>query len=138
MANPNPTNKFQKGNREAAKKLGQPNLVSRDLKTLIREAAAEAGFVERVPVLDAEGRPTGRTELATSLAGRLTCYAVVRCGGVLCHNGEKWHPRRRVGGIVADAFDFSIRAAPPSQVAARAKKASLFSELIADSAQDRH
>jgi hypothetical protein len=37
--------------------------VSRDLKTLIREAAAEAGFVERVPVLDAEGRPTGRTEL---------------------------------------------------------------------------
>ena len=53
--------------------------------------------------------------------------------------GEKWHPRRgRVGGIVADAFDFSIRAAAPSQVAARAKKASLFSELIADSAQDRH
>jgi hypothetical protein len=72
---------------------------------------------------------------ASKPAGRLTCYAVVR----LCHNGEKWHPRRgRVGGIVADAFDFSIRAAAPSQVAARAKKASLFSELIADSAQDRH
>jgi hypothetical protein len=63
MANPHPVSKFQKGHKLAGRKPGQPNLVSRDLKTLIREAAAEAGFVERVPVLDAEGRPTGRTEL---------------------------------------------------------------------------
>ena len=63
MANPHPVSKFQKGHKLAGRKPGQPNLVSRDLKTLIREAAAEAGFVERVPVCDAEGRPTGRTEL---------------------------------------------------------------------------
>ena len=63
MANPHPVSKFQKGNKVGGRKPGQPNLVSKDLKTLIREAAAEAGFVERVPVCDAEGRPTGRTEL---------------------------------------------------------------------------
>jgi hypothetical protein len=36
------------------------------------------------------------------------------------------------------AVDLSIRAAALSQVAARAKKASLFSGSVADSAQDRH
>ena len=39
------------------------NLVSRDIKTLIREAAEEVGFIERVAVLDAAGKPTGQTEL---------------------------------------------------------------------------
>ena len=45
MANPHPVSKFQKGNKAGGRKMGQPNLVSKDLKTLIREAAAEAGFV---------------------------------------------------------------------------------------------
>ena len=36
---------------------------TRDLRTLVREAAEAIGFIERVPVLDAEGKPTGRTEL---------------------------------------------------------------------------
>jgi hypothetical protein len=30
MANPNPVSKFQKGNKEASKKLGQPNLMTRE------------------------------------------------------------------------------------------------------------
>jgi hypothetical protein len=30
MANPNPQNKFQKGNKQASKKLGQPNLMTRE------------------------------------------------------------------------------------------------------------
>jgi hypothetical protein len=40
--------------------------------------------------------------------------------------------------IPGAAVDFSIRAAALSQVVARAKKASLFSGSLADSAQDRH
>jgi hypothetical protein len=62
MANPNPQNKFQKGNKQASKKLGQPHFMSRDIRTLIREAAEEVGFIERVPVLDEAGKPTGRYE----------------------------------------------------------------------------
>ena len=62
MANPNPQNKFQKGNK-LGRKPGQPNLVTKDIKTLLREAAEEVGFVQRVPVLDAAGKPTGQTEL---------------------------------------------------------------------------
>jgi hypothetical protein len=86
MANPHPVSKFQKGHKLAGRKPGQPNLVSRDLKTLIREAAAEAGFVERVPVCDAEGRPTGRTELKFGKdgeAGYLKCspQITLRCSG---------------------------------------------------------
>jgi hypothetical protein len=92
MANPHPVSKFQKGNKVGGRKSGQPNLVSRDLKTLIREAAAEAGFVERVPVGDAEGRPTPvvfsnlgisevassfRRTLATVLSSALVCLATV-------------------------------------------------------------
>jgi hypothetical protein len=51
-------------------------------------------------------------------------------------------PRRseglRVALISGTAFDLSIRTATLSQVAARAKKASLFSGTLADSPQDRH
>ena len=54
MANPHPVSKFQKGHKLSGRKPGQPNLVSRDIKTLIREAAAEVGFVERV-------RPTSQS-----------------------------------------------------------------------------
>jgi hypothetical protein len=47
MANSHPTSKFQKGNN---RKPGQPNLMTRDIKPLLREAAANPGFLERVPV----------------------------------------------------------------------------------------
>jgi hypothetical protein len=65
MANPNPSprSRFQKGNKLSGRKPGQPNLVSRDIKVLIREAAAEVGFMERVPVLDSEDKPTGQMEM---------------------------------------------------------------------------
>ena len=47
--------------------------------------------------------------------------------------------RRSEGSPVPGAaVDLSIRLAAASQVAARAKKASLFSGSLADSAQDRH
>ena len=36
--------------------------MTRDIKTLIREAAANTGFMEKVPVLDAAGKPTGQYE----------------------------------------------------------------------------
>jgi hypothetical protein len=65
MANPNPTNKFQKGHARlpgAGRKPGQANYVTRDIRQLIREAAAETGFIEKVPVLDAAGKPTGQYE----------------------------------------------------------------------------
>ena len=58
--NPNPQSRFQKGNKLSGRKPGQPNLVSRDIKTIIRLAAEEVGFIRRVPVRDAEGNPTWR------------------------------------------------------------------------------
>ena len=42
MANPSPSNKFQKGHK-LGRKPGQPNLMSKDIKTLLREAAEEPG-----------------------------------------------------------------------------------------------
>jgi hypothetical protein len=65
MANPKPTNKFQKGHARlpgAGRKPGQANYVTRDIRQLIREAAEETGFIEKVPVLDAAGKPTGQYE----------------------------------------------------------------------------
>jgi hypothetical protein len=47
--------------------------MSKDIKTLLREAAEEVGFVQRVPVLDAAGKPTGQTELR---AGYLRWLAI--------------------------------------------------------------
>jgi hypothetical protein len=58
MPNLNPQNKFQKGDKRAGRKPGQPNLMTRDIKTLLREAAANTGFMEKVPVLDPSGKPT--------------------------------------------------------------------------------
>ena len=40
MANPNPKNKFQKGERRVGRKPGQRNLMTKDIKTLLREAAS--------------------------------------------------------------------------------------------------
>ena len=43
MASPSPSNKFQKGNK-LGRKPGQPNLMTKDIKTLLREV----GFIQRV------------------------------------------------------------------------------------------
>jgi hypothetical protein len=72
MANPHPVSKFQKGhNRVGGRKPGQPNFMTRDIKTIIRKAAEEVGFIRRVPVLDAEGKPTGRMETRYGEGGEL-------------------------------------------------------------------
>jgi hypothetical protein len=48
MANPNPKNKFQKGDKRAGRPPGTTNVLTKDIKTLIREAAEEVGFIQRV------------------------------------------------------------------------------------------
>jgi hypothetical protein len=45
--------------------------MTRDIKTIIRKAAEEVGFIRRVPVLDAEGKPTGRMETRYGEGGEL-------------------------------------------------------------------
>jgi hypothetical protein len=42
---------------------------TRDLRTLVREAAEETGLIERVAVLDKEGNPTGRYEFRYGAEG---------------------------------------------------------------------
>ena len=85
--NPNPKNRFKKGHVGVAgpgRPAGAINVISRDIKTIIRKAAEEVGFIRRVPVLDAEGKPTGRTETRYGEEGELgyikwllgTCDAV--------------------------------------------------------------
>jgi hypothetical protein len=74
MANPNPKNKFQKGHGRvvgAGRPAGATNVLSRDIKTIIRKAAEEVGFIRRVPVFDAEGKPTGQTEIKYGEGGEL-------------------------------------------------------------------
>jgi hypothetical protein len=45
--------------------------MTKDIKSLIREAAANTGFMEWVPVLDAEGKPTGQFEQRWGKDGEL-------------------------------------------------------------------
>ena len=71
MPNLNPQNKFQKGDKRAGRKPGQPNLMTRDIKTLLREAAANTGFMEKVPVLDPSGKLTGQYEYRWGKDGEL-------------------------------------------------------------------
>jgi hypothetical protein len=74
MANPNPKNKFQKGHARVAgagRPPGATNILTRDIKTLIREAAANTGFMEKVPVLDPSGKPTGQYEYRWGKDGEL-------------------------------------------------------------------
>ena len=74
MANPNPKNKFQKGHARlagAGRPTGSTNVLTRDIKSLLREAAANTGFMERVPVLDAAGKPTGQFEHKWGKGGEL-------------------------------------------------------------------
>jgi hypothetical protein len=46
--NHNPKNKFQKGDKRAGRPSGSTNVLTRDIKTLLREAAEEVGFIQRV------------------------------------------------------------------------------------------
>jgi hypothetical protein len=48
MANPNPKNKFQKGDKRAGRPAGVTNVMSKEIKILLREAAEEVGFIQRV------------------------------------------------------------------------------------------
>jgi hypothetical protein len=73
-SNPNPKNRFKKGHAPMAgggRPAGAINVISRDIKTIIRKAAEEVGFIRRVPVLDAEGKPTGQTEIKYGEGGEL-------------------------------------------------------------------
>jgi hypothetical protein len=45
--------------------------MTRDIKTLLREAAANTGFMEKVPVLDPSGKPTGQFEYRWGKDGEL-------------------------------------------------------------------
>ena len=62
----NPTGRglkpIKRGERRGGRLPGQPNLMTRDVRQLIRQAAEETGFITTVPVLDAEGKPTGQLE----------------------------------------------------------------------------
>jgi hypothetical protein len=63
--NPNPVTKFKKGHKKvdgSGRQPGQPNYLTADVRKLIRQAAEETGFITTVPVLDAEGKPTGQFE----------------------------------------------------------------------------
>jgi len=65
---PNPTGKGLKPNKPGERRGGR-QAGTRDLKTLVREAAEETGLIERVPVLDKEGKPTGRYEFRYGAEG---------------------------------------------------------------------
>ena len=72
--NPNPKNRFKKGHAPVAgggRPPGATNILTKDMKTLLREAAANTGFMERVPVLDAAGKPTGQFEHKWGKGGEL-------------------------------------------------------------------
>ena len=65
---PNPTGKGLKPNKPGERRGGR-QAGARDLRTLVREAAEETGLIERVPVLDKEGKPTGRYEFRYGAEG---------------------------------------------------------------------
>ena len=49
MANPNPKNKFQKGHARVAgagRPAGSTNVLTKEIRTLLREAAEEVGFIQ--------------------------------------------------------------------------------------------
>ncbi len=64
MANPNPKNKFQKGDKRAGRPAGVTNVMSKDIKILRREAAEEVGFIQRVREHTTQGAWLRRSRLA--------------------------------------------------------------------------
>ena len=72
----NPTGKGfkpnKKGERRGGRQTGTLNTVTSDLKDDLLTAAEELGFPKVMPILDANGEPTGETELiATAEQGRV-------------------------------------------------------------------
>jgi len=53
---------------------GRRNILTNDLKEALLEAATRVGFVREVPVLDADGEPTGRTKPEWDGDGGLAGY----------------------------------------------------------------
>jgi hypothetical protein len=53
----------KKGERPGGRKPGVPNKTTQQLKDAILEAADRLGYLEEMPVLDADGKPTGKVEL---------------------------------------------------------------------------
>jgi hypothetical protein len=72
-----PVGGFKKGHKKlGGRPPGRRNILTNDLKEALLEAATRVGFVREVPVLDADGEPTGRTkpewdgEVALAMAAR--------------------------------------------------------------------
>jgi hypothetical protein len=74
LGNRNPANKFKKGQTKtpgSGRKVGQSNILTADVRSLIRQAAEETGYKEMVPVRVANGMPTGELEEQVIEAGEL-------------------------------------------------------------------
>ena len=66
MTNPNPARSFKKGQKKtggSGRKAGTLNKTTQQLKDAILEAADRLGYLEEVPKLDEDGKPTGEVEL---------------------------------------------------------------------------
>ena len=64
MTNPNPASSFKKGQKKvegSGRKPGQRNIVTKDMKEALLEAASRVGFI-REEDLDADGKPTGKAK----------------------------------------------------------------------------
>ena len=61
MANPNPQNKFQKGNK-LGRKPGQPNLMTKDIRTLLREGPPHFRRASSIDSSRSGGRLKGTTQ----------------------------------------------------------------------------
>jgi hypothetical protein len=74
---PHPATRFQKGHKKVGgRQPGRRNNLTTDLKEALIEAATRVGFVREVPVLDADGNPTGRMKPEWDGDGRLAGYLV--------------------------------------------------------------
>jgi len=94
MPNENPpVNAFKKGHKKlGGRPPGRRNILTNDLKEALLEAATRVGFVREVPVLDADGEPTGRTKPEWDgdggLAGYLEWAAVFQPGHFIPQLGK--------------------------------------------------
>ena len=91
--NPNPVNPFPKGRKSnAGRKPGVPNKFTRELKEALLRAAEDVGEVREQDILDADGKPTGRTRLVPTgkdgLIGYLRWAAVHRSNAFIAQLGR--------------------------------------------------
>ena len=88
-----PVGGFKKGHKKlGGRPPGRRNILTNDLKEALLEAATRVGFVREVPVLDADGEPTGRTKPEWDgdggLAGYLEWAAVFQPGHFIPQLGK--------------------------------------------------